>query len=116
MQISKSAVVAIRLLAFNSPSAAMSTVKDVHGVSIILSPAKTLDLTPLSDRSYVHTEVNADVIEKLSNDYALNLCDKSKTNNIIKIMKDKSEGELKSLLKLSPALAKSSHDVSNYNN
>ena len=88
----------------------MST--NVRGISMILSPAKTLDLTPISERAFADSDLNADVIEKLSNEYALPLCDEAKTVCVVGAMKKKSEAELKALLKLSPALARSSHEVS----
>jgi hypothetical protein len=85
-----------------------------HGISMILSPAKTLDLTPLSDRKFDYQDVNADVIGKLSDVHSLSACDKTKTDMIVNVMKKKNEGELKSLLKLSPALANASHEVSEH--
>lgn len=92
-------------------SSTMTHIQDGAGIAMILSPAKTLDLTPLSDREFAVDGVNADVIEKLSNKYASPLCDGNKTDVVVNAMKEKSESELKSLLKLSPALAKSSHEV-----
>jgi hypothetical protein len=89
----------------------MTHIQNDAGIAMILSPAKTLDLTPLSDRKFAADGVNADVIEKLSDEYTLSLCDASKTDAVGAAMKEKSESELKSLLKLSPALAKSSHEV-----
>ena len=90
----------------------MSTTANSNGIAMILSPAKTLDLTPLTERSFTDPAVNADEIDELSTEYALQLCDGSKTDCVVKTMKKKSESDLKSLLKLSPALAKSSHEVS----
>lgn len=83
-----------------------------NGIAMILSPAKTLDLTPLSERSFADSTVKVDDIKKLSREHALTLCDASKTDVIVKTMKGKSESELTSLLQLSPTLAKSSHEVS----
>ena len=79
---------------------------------MILSPAKTLDLTPLSERIFAHSDVDENAIETLSKEYALSLCDEDKTDCVVEAMKKRSESELKTLLKLSPALAKSSYEVS----
>jgi hypothetical protein len=115
MRISKPSAVAIsRLFASHHPSyvTTMSSIDADNGILMILSPAKTLDLSPLSERLLVSSDVNADAIEKMSCEYSLPLCDESKTRMIVQAMKNKSEAELKSLLKLSPTLAKSSHEVS----
>lgn len=114
----KSAPSIIASIVHHSKSVAMSTLQnsslDVNdGITIILSPAKTLDLTLLCDREFAHEEVNADVVEKLSNEHCHSeSCDKTKTEMIVKAMKGRSETELKSFLKLSPDLAKASHEVS----
>ena len=110
MQIRKPAVAALsRLLAHSS---SLSSIMTHRGIAMILSPAKTLDLTPPSERTFAHSDVDMDAIEKLSNQYALPLCDGDKTNMVVEAMKKRSESELKTLLKLSPALAKSSYEVS----
>ena len=112
MQLFRPAVTLSPLFAHQSSRVTMSLPS--NDIAMILSPAKTLDLTPLSERSFADVTVTPDVIEKLSRDHALSLCDATKTDVIVKTMKEKSEGELKSLLKLSPALAKTSHEVSTY--
>ncbi len=92
-----------------------SSTVDSHAngcVLMVLSPAKTLDLTPLSDREFSDEDVNADAIIEITNEYSNPLCDKAKTMLVCDAMKAKSEGELKTLLKLSASLAKTSHEVS----
>ena len=107
-----------RIVAHHSKSIAMRTLQNSsldanHGITIILSPAKTLDLTLLCDRVFAHQEINAHVVEKLSNEHCNSeACDKTKMEMIVKAMKKRSEAELKSFLKLSPGLAKASHEVS----
>ena len=74
---------------------------------MVISPAKTLDLSPLSEREL--EMVDHETITAISSAKDTSLCDRDKTNEIVNIMKKKSEAELKSLLSLSPALAKVSH-------
>lgn len=89
------------------------------GVIMVLSPAKTLDLTPIVDRDFID-EVDAAAILDLASLAASGeasgqcdpLCDRDKTEMICQVMKSKSEGELKKMLNLSPALAKIAHQVS----
>jgi len=74
---------------------------------MVISPAKTLDLSPLSERAL--EMVDHETIAAISSAKHTSLCDQEKTNEIVNIMKKKSETELKSLLSLSPALSKVSH-------
>ena len=115
MQIRKPAAVAVSRLLSHSTSLRVANIimsSNVRGIAMILSPAKTLDLTPISEREFAYSDVNVDIIEKLSNEYALPLCDDVKTTCVVSAMKNKSEAELKALLKLSPAFARSSREVS----
>ena len=74
---------------------------------MVISPAKTLDLSPLSEREL--EMVDHETIAAISSAKHTSLCNYDKTNEIVDIMKKKSEAELKSLLSLSPALAKVSY-------
>lgn len=74
---------------------------------MVISPAKTLDLQPLTER--VLEEVDHGTIAAISSAKYTSLCDEDKTNTIVQIMKKKSEAELKSLLSLSPSLTKTAY-------
>ena len=77
---------------------------------MVISPAKTLDLKRLSEREEM--ELDHDTIASISSVAAsahTSLCDEDKTRTIVNIMKKKSEAELKTLLSLSPSLAKTAH-------
>jgi cytoplasmic iron level regulating protein YaaA (DUF328/UPF0246 family) len=78
-----------------------------RGIKMVISPAKTLDLSPLSEREL--EMVDHETIAAISSAKHTSPCDQDKTNEIVKIMKKKSDAELKSLLSLSPALAKVSY-------
>lgn len=69
------------------------------GIMMILSPAKTLDLTPLNDDATAETTTIPD-------------CDVEKTKEIIQAMKKRTQGELGKLLGLSSNLTKTAHEVS----
>ena len=75
---------------------------------MVISPAKTLDLQPLSERDEL--EVDHETIATISSEKHTCLCDVDKTNTIVNIMKNKSAAELKSLLSLSPSLTKTTHE------
>ena len=74
---------------------------------MVISPAKTLDLSPLHEREL--EMVDQETIAAISSAKHTCLCNYDKTNEIVTTMKKKSEAELKSLLSLSPALAKVSY-------
>lgn len=76
---------------------------------MVISPAKTLDLKNLKERDEM--EVDYDTIATLSAEASAHtLCDQDKTRTIVNIMKKKSEAELKTLLSISPSLAKTAHE------
>jgi hypothetical protein len=61
---------------YYSPSIAISIIQNSsqathHGILIILSPTKTLDLTLLSDQVFTHQEINAEAVEKLSDEHGM---------------------------------------------
>ena len=76
---------------------------------MVISPAKTLDLKKISERSD-EMELDYDAIATMSAHAKSLLCDQDKTCTIVNIMKKKSEAELKTLLSLSPSLAKTAHE------
>lgn len=77
---------------------------------MVISPAKTLDLQPLHERELMMDGIDHETIAAISSaKHNTSLCDQNKTNTIVNIMKQKSEAELKSLLSLSPSLAKTAH-------
>lgn len=84
-----------------------------RGISMVISPAKTLDLKKLSERRD-EMELDYDTIVTMSAAASAHtkslLCDQDKTRAIVNIMKKKSEAELKTLLSLSPSLAKTAHE------
>lgn len=69
---------------------------------MILSPAKTLDLSPLDDANVCSETTSPD-------------CDVVKTKKVVEAMKKRKEGELGKLLGISANLAKTSHGVSSTN-
>jgi cytoplasmic iron level regulating protein YaaA (DUF328/UPF0246 family) len=71
--------------------------RSVRGISMILSPAKTLDLTPLS----INLEVGTSQPD----------CDEFKTKQLVEIIKSKSKKQLKDLLKVSDRII---YDVKKY--
>ena len=92
---------------------------------MVLSPAKTMDLTPLHERRDYFTVPPG----KVDDDDALNnillqivslqqtssnLCNQAKTETIVHTMKLKSKEELKQLLSLSANLATTAHEVSEH--
>ena len=84
------------------------------GITMVISPAKTLDLKKISERSD-EMELDYDTIATLSAAASAHstksmLCDQDKTRTIVNILKKKSEAELKTLLSLSPSLAKTAHE------
>ena len=94
------------------PITTMATINR-GGIAMVISPAKTLDLKKLSERSD-EMELDYDAIATLSAAASAHaeslLCDQDKTCTIVNIMKKKSEAELKTLLSLSPSLAKTAHE------
>lgn len=66
-----------------------------NGILMIVSPAKTLDLSPY-DASVSTTSPD---------------CDVNKTQQVMKVMKKRKEGELAKLLGVSANLAKTAHQV-----
>eukprot|EP00984_Skeletonema_dohrnii_P035308 scaffold34930_cov133-Skeletonema_dohrnii-CCMP3373.AAC.1 len=82
--------------------ATMTTTVD-RGIAMVISPAKTLDLQPLHEREL--EMVDHETIAAISSAKHTSRCDQDKTNEIVNIMKMKSEAELKSLLSLSPSLS-----------
>jgi cytoplasmic iron level regulating protein YaaA (DUF328/UPF0246 family) len=80
-----------------------------RGIAMVISPAKTLDLQPLHEREFMDDGVDHETIAAISSAKRTSLCDQDKTHTIVNIMKKKSETELKSLLSLSPPLAKTAH-------
>ncbi|KAK1738035.1 peroxide stress protein YaaA-like protein [Skeletonema marinoi] len=85
--------------------ATMTTVD--RGIAMVISPAKTLDLQPLHEREDIM--VDHETIAGISSAKHTSRCDQDKTNEIVNIMKMKSEAELKSLLSLSPSLSKTAY-------
>lgn len=74
----------------------------------MLSPAKTMDLRPLSNREFTHDDnVNEATLSQISSECeAPGQCDAHITLLICQKMKSKSEGQLKDLLSLSDNLSK----------
>ena len=70
---------------------------EAKGILMILSPAKTLDLSPCN------VDANKTTIPD---------CDEDKTRQIIEEMKKRKEGELGKLLGVSANLARTAHEVS----
>ena len=67
----------------------LATMKSVdRGIAMVISPAKTLDLQPLTER--VLEEVDHGTIAAISSAKYTSLCDEDKTNTIVQIMKKKS--------------------------
>jgi hypothetical protein len=85
------------------PAASFSTkisnkmAKKRGGIMSILSPAKTLDLSPTDGR--------------LSHQWTVPDCNSDKTRQIAELMKSRSQGELKTLLGISANLAKTANEV-----
>ena len=88
----------------------MSDTTNNKGIIMVLSPAKTLDLTELDTREFANSAVNASTISKLSKQYDTGKCDPAKTTMVWNQMRTKTEGELKKLLKLSDKLARTAKD------
>lgn len=87
---------------------------------MVLSPAKTMNLRPLSERQFTHDDMNATSISQINKKYdcttstsssggSIMLCDFHKTAKVCNEMKSKSEGQLKDLLGLSVNLSKVAH-------
>lgn len=76
-------------------SKAIAVKNSNRGIMMILSPAKTLDLSPLTRQPLPP--------------FTLPDCSPEQTNEIAKVMKKHSESGLKTLLGISAALAKTSH-------
>lgn len=64
---------------------------------MILSPAKTLDLSPMKESPTTNTIPD---------------CNAEKTKEIMQVMKKRTQGELGKLLGLSAALTQTAHEVS----
>ncbi len=109
--VSHQAVVNTAFSFTTKPIAIMTTIN--RGITMVISPAKTLDLKKISERRD-EMELDYDTIASLSAAASAHaksiLCDQGKTRAIVNIMKKKSEAELKTLLSLSPSLAKTAHE------
>lgn len=88
----------------------MSSSKSKRGIIMVLSPAKTLDLSPLSERKLSVDPISVSYgISQSKNDGTYKpgeLCNEERTKSICKVMKKKTGSQLKSLLGLSDALSK----------
>ena len=84
------------------------TMTTKKGIIMVLSPAKTLNLTPLSGRDFLH-HLNEETISQIGDRYDSEKCDAGKTTWVSNVMKSKSEAELRSLLGLSASLSKVAH-------
>jgi cytoplasmic iron level regulating protein YaaA (DUF328/UPF0246 family) len=75
------------------------------GILMILSPAKTLDLSPLpTDSEYENLIPDAST-------FTIPDCHPEKTRKVVQAMKKRSQSELGKLLSISANLAKTSHEV-----
>lgn len=96
-------IIIIANVAFGRALSAVAMTKkpmkyDVGGIMMILSPAKTLDLSPCSNRlATMWTEPE---------------CDVSKTNEIASEMKHRKQKDLQKLLGISANLAETAYGVS----
>jgi len=77
----------------------------VVGIMMILSPAKTLDVTPLAV-----DDKNDDYIPN-SSLWTVPSCNMDKTRQVVQAMKKRSQSELAKLLSISSNLASKSHEV-----
>lgn len=78
------------------PKRKQATTSAPTGILMILSPAKTLDLSPC---------------DRLSGDWTTPECDEAKTKKIASIVKKQKAKELEKLLGISANLAKTAHEV-----
>ena len=79
-----------------------------YGIIMVLSPAKTMDLRPMSKRDFTHDDGSAaTIISRMMHGEMMmsELCDQSTTSKIVSVMKSKTVNELRSLLHLSDKLA-----------
>jgi len=94
------------LSALSGSSIEQTTTMSAAAVRIVMSPAKTVDLTPLPDRDL---SVDSETVRRLASSLcgvaSRPPCDAGRTSEIVREMKGKSTEQLKSLLKLSPKLA-----------
>ena len=67
------------------------------GILMLLSPAKTLDLSSCNQR--------------LHGSWTIPECDEAKTRQVAAVLKDRTPKELESLLNISKNLAKNAHEV-----
>ena len=92
--------------ALSARSGPSMTTMSSAAVRIVLSPAKTVDLTPLPERDL---SVDSESVRRLASSLcgvgSRPPCDAGRTSSIVREMKGKSQEQLKSLLKLSPKLA-----------
>ena len=77
----------------------------VVGIMMILSPAKTLDLTPLA------ADIKNDDHIPDSSLWTVPGCNMDKTRQVVQAMKKRSQSELAKLLSISSNLASKSHEV-----
>ena len=68
-----------------------------QGIVMILSPAKTLDLSPCNNR--------------LQPAWTFPACDEALTRKVASLMKDRSSKELEKMLSISPKLASTAYEV-----
>ena len=82
--------------------------RQIEGIMMILSPAKTLDLSPFALGNY-HPELG----DKSDNLLTNPCCDAKKTSHLATVMKKQSPTQLMKLLKISSKLANVSHEYWN---
>ena len=66
-----------------------------NAIVMVLSPAKTMDLRPLSERDFDHDDVTADTIFQINAECDKGKCDATKTAVVCDAMKKKKKAELK---------------------
>mmetsp|Transcript_796 Transcript_796/g.1369 ORF Transcript_796/g.1369 Transcript_796/m.1369 type:complete len:456 (-) Transcript_796:233-1600(-) len=90
---------------FSTTTTMASTAKNKNNgrIIMVLSPAKTMDLRPLSDRDDCDNSINYDQYQRNQ------LCDAAKTKRVCNEMKGRTVGQLKQLLGLSDSLARMAH-------